>query len=481
MPLAEATALLRGGEVLLAEHDPAADLKFLARIAVWCEQYSPLVGWQTIPGGRREFLHDLPNAAEPEALFLEITAIGQLFGGEDQLASQLLQNLAKRHLKARVGIADTIGAAWAASCAEHTPDGFRILPSSAPLPGDWPLSVLRLAPEHVTTLHALGVQTLEQLAALPRAGLSSRFGPGLLLRIDQASGEAEELIEPHRPPPALREEWLLEHATTRREQIEFILGQLVERLAQHLSKRQLGAVRLACRFDLAGATPLQFTVGLYRPTASARHLLELVSIQLERLRLAQAVGRVGLAAVITAPLETVQSQLFDTLSACDARSQAMLLDRLATRLGPDAVLQPRLYSTALPERASKLVPASEHGRTLSRTVARAKRRATKGEPKTEPASQTLRAPAHRPLALLPEPEPIEVIFIAAEGPPQRWRYQRGHYETAHSWGPERLETAWWRGRVVCRDYYRLEASTGQRFWVFQERRSGQWFLHGVFE
>ncbi len=49
-----------------------------------------------------------------------------------------------------------------------------------------------------------------------------------------------------------------------------------------------------------------------------------------------------------------------------------------------------------------------------------------------------------------------------------------------SWGPERIETGWWRGLTVCRDYWRVETETGQQFWIFQDLRNKNWFLHGQF-
>jgi protein ImuB len=48
-------------------------------------------------------------------------------------------------------------------------------------------------------------------------------------------------------------------------------------------------------------------------------------------------------------------------------------------------------------------------------------------------------------------------------------------------GPERIETDWWNGRDVSRDYYVALDSRGVRLWVFRERTSPHgWFLHGVF-
>jgi protein ImuB len=47
--------------------------------------------------------------------------------------------------------------------------------------------------------------------------------------------------------------------------------------------------------------------------------------------------------------------------------------------------------------------------------------------------------------------------------------------------PERIETGWWDGGEVARDYYTAVDSHGVRLWVFRERAAPHgWFLHGVF-
>lgn len=495
MPLAEATVLFRKEqEVVLVEHDPAADLKLLAKIAAWCERYSPLVGWETIRGGRKELLATLPPPSEPEALYLDITGIGALFGSEKKLAENLLEEVTRRGFTARTGIAGTIGAAWAlaeevgeqasAGASErkdwHLPG---CLPARLPACSvesalaPFPLTTLRLSDDHLHTLRELGLTTIGQLLALPRQSLSSRFGAGLLLRLDQALGVASELIQPHHPPPAFQAEWLLEHPTQRREEVELILSQLVERVAIQLTQRQVGAVRLACRLDVAGHEPLSFTVGLYRPTASHKHLLELVQMQVERLTMPGAVGRLGLSVLLTSPLEIHQAQLFDDVSLRSARARALLLDRLSSRLGAEAVLRPLLRSDALPERGSRLVVVAgiKSRRAGGQAGRREKRQAGKG------GVLPTRLPCHRPLLLLSTPLKIETTAVMPDGPPVRMWYDGREQRIACHWGPERIETAWWRGRAVCRDYYRVETTSGQRFWLFRELRKGRWFLHGTFE
>jgi protein ImuB len=450
MPLTEAVALFPDEKsVHVSAHNPTLDRRWLARIAAWCERFSPLVGWDS----------QLP---EPDALYLDITGIGVLFGGEESLAKELRTGIAQRQLSVRLGVADTIGAAWAVACATSSATLVptdRLEAALAPLP----IAVLRLNESTLTTLGHLGITIVSELLALPRAALSSRFGPELLQRIDQALGNTEELIQPHRPAPPLQTEWIFEIPTDHFETVECVLRQLVDRLASELAQRQQGAAGLECRLDCAGHEPLRLGVGLYRPTASARHLWDLLRMQLERLRIPAAVGRLEMSVVRAVPLVVEQACLFDDLSLQHVREAAALLDRLSSRLGDEAVLQPRLRADALPERAVVLLPA------VSLTHKKA------------PPGPSRFAVSHRPLTLFSPPVPLEVTAVSPDGPPVRFFHDHQELRVLRHWGPERIQTGWWRGKCVQRDYYRVETTVGARYWLFRQLQDGQWFLHGVFE
>jgi protein ImuB len=73
-----------------------------------------------------------------------------------------------------------------------------------------------------------------------------------------------------------------------------------------------------------------------------------------------------------------------------------------------------------------------------------------------------------------------VVSVIPGGPPVRFEWQRRCHVVAHAWGPERIETGWWRGRDVHRDYYRVESTAGRRFWLFRAIGDESWFLHGTF-
>ncbi|MFV1967733.1 MAG: hypothetical protein ACC628_20065, partial [Pirellulaceae bacterium] len=428
----------------------------------------------------------------------------------------VVRDFAGRGYLVRVAIADTLGAAWgvahfgfgiwnlgfANERAENNSDLSRP-PSSNPKsqipnpqflivpPGQTrsalqclPVEALRLPGDTIDLLHQLGVFQIQQLMRLPRRSLSSRLGPFVLHRLDQATGAIKELFVAHRAPPTFHAQCSLEYPATQRVAIEQVLQPLIEQIARQLAQQDRGAVQLEVRLDClaaehgsAAATAdqrregnvLRLRLDLFRPLAEPRHFLELVRMQLEQTTVPGPVCQVDVQAIKTAPRESHQNDLFADASRTRARDLAMLVDRLSSRVGRDRVLRPRLQATAQPECAYRFVPLTDraaHG-VASKTAVTPKRLDVMG-------------PNDRPLQLCDPPLLLNVLAVAPDGPPIRFHAQSRLHHVAQCWGPERIETGWWRGRTIRRDYYRVETPTGQRFWLFRRSDNGQWFLHGTF-
>jgi protein ImuB len=570
MPLAEAQALLEpapsrdrqgavGGGPLsdgrgsyFIQHDPQADRKLLQLLAGWCSRYSPLVGME--------------QTEEPSTLFFDITGCATLFGGEEALAEQVVHDFERAGYLVRIAIADTPGAAWAAvhfagaicsqraagfipaesgaiatavgieagaaseifsshgpmaessaACRQRDPAGINpaarlIIPlgRQSALLENLPVAALRLAPETIEMLEELGLRQVGQLQNLPRKSLPARFGREVLERLDQALGLAEELIVPVPPAEPIEADWSFEEPTADRRALESVLTQLLSEVSGALAARQEGAQQLICRLSCVGKEPLSLTIGSVRPTAAAEHLLDLARLQLERISLAGELLRVHLEVTASAPIESQQHEFFNAgLNREGEKQLAVLLDRLSSRLGEQAVLRPRLCPDPQPEYASRLDMISDFGFGISDLRSGGVRNAEWGmrneiysafptphsalssnpksaipNPKSSfavPDYQFTANPAVRPLCLKPRPVAIEVVSVVPDGPPIRFRWRAGEYVIERHWGPERIETGWWRGAHVRRDYYRVETTTGERFWLFRENDTGRWFLHGTFE
>ena len=169
----------------IADHDEAADLHLLARLADWCARFSPLV------------------ALDGDGLVLDITGVPHLFGGEEAMLADLTGRIRQLGFTLRAGIADTPGAAWA--CARYGRDG-EIVPMGAAreVLAPLPIAALRLDAEIARGLARLGLKRIGHLYDLPRAPVAARFGAEVWRRLDAALGKVEEPIAPRHPPPAHR-------------------------------------------------------------------------------------------------------------------------------------------------------------------------------------------------------------------------------------------------------------------------------------
>ncbi|HID74968.1 MAG TPA: hypothetical protein EYP56_03120 [Planctomycetaceae bacterium] len=333
----------------------------------------------------------------------------------------------------------------------------------------FPVEALRLPAETVGLLHQLGIRRIGQLDGLGRGELTARFGPRLVARWDQATGRMAEAIHGCRTACAVEVSQSVEPPSGRQEVVEGVCETLIERLAGTLERAGQGVMGLECGLGCLSGVWVNCAVDLFQPTVAVGHLMELLRLRLERVRLPAPVERVRMQATVTAALTARQEVLFDDHSAWLRRQQlAVLIERLANRLGRRRVLRPRLVSDAQPELAYVYDP------WVDPVGGQRARRAQAGD------ERAMGLPL-RPLRLYPRPVSVEVVAVMPDGPPVGFRWRACHFRIARSWGPERIETGWWRGRPVGRDYYGVQTTTGHRFWLFRRLRDGKWFLHGVFE
>jgi protein ImuB len=329
------------------------------------------------------------------------------------------------------------------------------------------VEALRLPAETVLCLNALGIVRVGELMDLPRSSVPSRLGPAVLGRLDQALGRAPEILVPHQPPPEIEAGFSFEYATDRQDVLNHALDLLTDRIHEKLRERRWGARRLECWLCHEAAEPSRIEVGLARPSRSTVHLRLLLRTRLERVVLPGPVSGVSLYVTAAAPLDDSQADLFDDQRAVSALELSALIDQLSSRLGREAVTSPMLVADAQPEHACRFEPAISSNADKETAIYLAA------------SCQSRRL--NRPVRLYLEPVPIPAVSVVPGGPPIQVRRAGVEYRIACSWGPERIETGWWRGQDVHRDYYIVETTIGARFWIFRCRDDARWFLHGCFD
>lgn len=490
MSLSEATAL---APLEVRAHEEHEDLDQLCELAEQAQQFSPIVGLEQLDkqiwAGR--------HLQQPESLLLDVTGLASFFGGEEQLLFQVAQWLESQNLLGSLAIGGSIGAAWAMAnyanrksnreprpTQQTRPDLSRIVipvGQDSQAISNLPVAALRLEAGTVQALFRLGIRTIRELEQLPRAGMATRLGQTLLDRWDQAIGQkAEPLITLH-AQPEWQIEQTLENPTEHREHIAELIRRHSSELTKRLAKRGQGALRVVCRLDLVDVAPLVMQLGLFRPTCDAEHLQLLLCGQLEQQfheRTAGPLWRLSLQATMTAPLVWQQADLFEGDALANRQQIARLVDNLSSRLGRRQVLRVKVERESQPEQTFTQRPMTGRRTDGKEQVTLKKISSRLARKRAEPSPED---PLRRPTRLFASPQAIDVVALAPDGLPARFRYQQQAFVIIKHWGPERLESGWWRGPSVRREYFRVETEHGAWWWIFRNLNSHQWFLHGVFD
>jgi protein ImuB len=457
MGLADARAM--HPDVDVVEADDAADLRLLEGLADWCDRYTPLVAIEGEDG-----------------LFLDITGCAHLFGGEEAMIEELVRRLSEQGFDARPGLASTPGMAWAAARFCLPPVDFGEEEEAlAPLA----LSALRLDPTVRTGLESVGLRAVSAIMHAPRAPLARRFGKTLILRLDQARGMVEEAISPRLPVALLSAERHFAEPLLRLEDIERIVLMLAGTLKADLERRGEGARKLQLALFRVDGAVSRIAVGTSRPMREAGPIGRLFHERLETLgqRIDAGFGfdLVRLNVLTAARFEDAQADLVAEATD-DGEDMAFFADRVRARLGEQALLQPVMVESHIPERAVRNAPAA---------MAETKRPARTSVEK--PAPDEMAGHADRPIRLFERPELVEVTAEIPEGPPARFRWRRASYRVVRAEGPERIAPEWWLtdAETRTRDYFRVEDDAGRRYWLYRqgfygEAETPRWFMQGMF-
>src|SRR5579859_782080 len=305
-------------ELNLVDADPAADAAALTSLADWCARFSPAVA-----------------VDPPDGLCLDISGVAHLWGGERAMAADLTARLARNGLAVRAAIAGSPGAAWAlahfgAAGAVLAPGGeaeaLRPLPAAA----------LRLAPEEAAQIVRLGLSTVGSLAALPRDQITHRFGPGVVLRLDQVLAEAREALTFRRPPTPWFARLAFAEPISAPEDLARAAGDIAQRLCARLEAEGQGARRFELCFHRLDGALHRLVIGLALPGHEPGAIARLLIPKLEMVDPGFGIEVVTLAAEGVEPLSARQGRLDEDRDIALEEGVAPLVDRLANRLGEDA-------------------------------------------------------------------------------------------------------------------------------------------------
>ena len=391
----------------------------------------------------------------PDGLLLELAGSLHLFGGLAGLRRELAGECQPLQVRPVLAFAPTPLAALTAARAGQPLmilDPAQLTGQLAPLP----LSALRWPEETRARLARAGVRTIGAVLRLPRAGFARRFGVAQLASLDALTGRTRDVRADFHAPVRFRRRHELDYELSDHGRLLAALAPMFEELGTFLIAHQRGVVELECRFIHRNAPPTHCALSLAAPCAHGQQLGALFGERLNSVPLPEPVRALELRAEELLPQRSPCRALWQPGErGGEAREESEgLIDRLHARLGPEAVHGLAQRPEHRPENAWVATrPPAFFGDPD---------RAVDGMDET---------PAARPLWLLPAPQ----LLAAPKGLPCRHGPLRLLSE------PERIETGWWDGGEVARDYYTAIDRHGVRLWVFREREQPHgWFLHGVF-
>jgi len=340
--------------------------------------------------------------------------------------------------------------------------------------GHLPYEVLQLHKEQNRRLYNMGVRQLKDLWRLPMDGLRKRFGSELVTLLNKALGKSPEPTRNYLPPPAFHTSYDLPYGVENLERLLPVADEMLAQLNDFLRRRDLVTDLLQFKLQHENRQATVVRLGLRQASRSREHLLLLLQTHFANLSIPAPVSALKLDVLQFDAHEPDSETLPGQRGKSSNNNLDLFMEQLRARLGVQPVRTLNTVAEHCPEYACQLeeyasdalenkIP-SQHKQSASTQVQRQIKRETQKQ-----VQQVTEQP--RPVWLLAEPKLLNLH--------NKRLYHRRSISLVS--GPERIETRWWSGEDIGRDYYIAREAGGSRLWIFRDRNGERhWYLHGVF-
>jgi len=281
---------------------------------------------------------------------------------------------------------------------------------------------------------------------LPRGGFARRIGKDKLDDLDRALGKKPDFRDPYKSERILSRVVEFTQETMDRAVFAEALRGIVASFERALRQSQMQLKEVELEFLYLHAQTTRTRIRFVDPVHRSERILSPLLARIERMVLAGPAVGLALKTGILQPFETETAGLLPLAhDQADANvPEYALVEHLRGRFGMQSV-----YGI---DRVAEHRPEYAWRRCIDK-------------PKSS-AKLTANCPRHeRPLWLLSKPE--------------KKRKKRG--QTPES-DPEfeRIESGWWDGHDVRRDYYVVIGADGEKLWFYRDCQTEEWYLHGIF-
>jgi len=404
--------------------DPRPDQKALQSLAGFARSLTPIVVLQA-----------------GEGILLEVQGSLKYFSGLDAIRQRVAAELERRAWACRIATAPTpLAAFWLVRHRSQDVTDVSALPGAI---GSLPLTVTAWPEQTRRLLIQMGIRSIADCLRLPRAGFARRVGRERLADLDRALGRLPDFRESCQLPETLSRSVEFTGETLDRQVFAQVLHDIVVWLEQKLRQRQMQIREVELGFWHLSREPVRTRVHFVDPVHRRERILDPLLARLERMQLAGPAVGMSLETGTLLSFEADEPGLLlpSIAGAGTARSvpEHALVECLRGRFGAHCVHGIDWVAEHRPECAWR--------RWLDRPGER----------------QGVCPPPGRPLWLLPSPD--------------RWGLTPG---SDPEFEFERIESGWWDGEDVRRDYHIVVGAAGEKLWLYRDRETREWYLHGVF-
>ena len=391
------------------------------------------------------FLFTPKVSATAQEIYLEISETEKFFGGEAGLVAKFKEWLASFAVKGNIVLTDR--PEWARAFKEEGAD--RWIPEGKSREFLWQLPIERLKEcgdpatledervereKLIAFMRRVGIKTIEDFARLPHAATLRRFGKlGVSLR-EWVTGNKELLLSPFTYEETIHEKMDTDDVVSL-DSLLLCIRQLLVRIEHRLVGRSALAREMRLTFSLESGMQLVRPLKFSDPQRHSTVVMEVFREFLSTMTWDSPLQRFEIEVSDIAPFIPAQLYLFEN-GESNAAEVSQFVTRLQARYGTKAV--------GVPENKENYLPEVSWQKTWP--------------PRPEEALE--KNFPERPLLLYGVPKPVSVPSLMKLFP------------------SETVENPWEKQN---RRYFIAENPQGEKLWVFQEKGSDRWFLHGVFD
>lgn len=423
--------------------DPEPDSASLESLAVFAQSLTPVVVLRP-----------------EEGLLLEVQGSLKYFSGLAAIKERLARELERRAWAFRLATAPTaLAASWLVRCKSIDVTERSALAGAI---GALPLAATAWPEKVQLVLRQMGLSSIADCLRLPRAGFARRLGQARLDDLDRALGKRPDFQSAYEVPRILQQSVDFTFETMDQAVFAEALSGIAQSFDRELRQQQMQLREIELSFQHLNRGPTQTRIRFVDPVHERERILNPLLARMERMSLSGPATGLSLESGTLMPLVADAPRLLFSPGTAAGTARAVpehaLVECLRGRFGMRRVYGIDWVAEYRPERAWR--------HWVDRPV-------------TATKAGSACPPHGRPLWLLPKPckssKRGQSPFSEKGSDPISEKGSDPIFSDA-----EQIESGWWDGQDVRREYHVVIGEAGQKLWLYRDCLTEEWYLHGIF-